>query len=497
MSNTVERAHKELYQQIKRGSFKTFLRTVFDTSFQRWEGESYETWEKENSLPAILSDQLVNHERSVLIGPRGLGKTYLTIAYTLWRMIRADKKLEITYLSYNKSQADEFIRDKAKPLISNSDLMSEYLLQDQNPQARTKIEVQNPDGVHSIMKPRGILTSLRGAHCDILIGDDLLKDEKSDSVAVPSQIEEITRLFNEKVTGLVERDGEIHVIGTAIHEDDLLHRLLGQEGFVGNKVPAIRNVKIDEENMVIKEGTSCWPKRFPNVQMFNQDLRDKQLRGFKKEMLCIPEQNVDSYLPLEKLEASFGFDDADMPHPAECTLVGGHDVGKKIHPAHAIVFLLDNNGEMWEYRSRWMHNWDYTKQVDWWNDFAENFTLTKAFYDNQGQEFEGMEEQDYTPDNFEPFNAQSQRGRVASALERRVTQGDIHFRSSNKNYRQMSNVGVDLKAPETKEGHSDCFWSSALACYAAETVETLKKNLVVPDLSSNKKLRSPSKWKNI
>jgi len=223
------------------------------------------------------------------------------------------------------------------------------------------------------------------------------------------------------------------------------------------------------------------------------------LRAFRKEWLCEIGREVDSYLDPQHLDNCFGSDITHKVDKDEMRLVGGHDPAKKIHPAHAIIFRVDNDGELWEWEEQWMDGWDYRDQLEWWRERFEALKIFRAYYDHQNKVFEGFDEQGLVPSAFEPHPMNFQhKMSMASELEDKVNREEIHFRGAPgcRTHSQLLAIGQDMKATETREGHGEPFTSVGLAVMAGREVDTLYSAMANADhqLDSNKKLRGESKW---
>lgn len=498
----VKQVVEDAYVKIKKRDFEFFLRNVFARGFKKLEGKEWIGWDDPKSFPAILVDSLENHDRSSTIGPRDFGKTHIFTAYALYRMITAEHRMQIYYLSYKQSQAEGFIKKIAKPVAEESPLISAFFHNDFS-RAKTSMDVTNPLGYQAIMEPKGLLGSIRGEHADLMLVDDPLKDESAGETPNPTQVQKATkRFFEDSVPMIKNETGECHVIGTAISPDDLLHQLQDKKGWRSNRIPAVKDVEWDEDQTRIVGGKSMWPKRWPSAKNFNKKLNDTTLSGFKKEYLCIADRDVDTFLSQEKLDKCFGLqsDNSNFEElkKGEIRLVGGHDIGKKVDPAHAIIFALDEDNELYEWTSKFMDGWEYQDQVEWWKTQFNRLPIYKAFYDDQRSEFEGFREKGELPSNFEPqkMNYQ-QKYNMAAELETYVNEGKIHFKNDSRIYQSLLSVGDDLKATRTESGHGDAFFSTILAVFAARSVIKLKQRFVNPShqMDSNKKLKGNSRWK--
>jgi len=459
---------EDAYKKIKQNDFEFFINNVFAKGFEKLEGRDFISWDSPDSFPAILTDSLENYDRSVTIGPRDFGKTHLFMAYALYKMITAEHRMMVYYLSFKQSQAEGFIKKVGKPIAQSSPLISAFFKNDFS-RAKTKIDTVNPLGYQCIMEPLGLSSAIRGEHSDLMLVDNPLKDESAGQTANPTQVRKATkRFFEDGIPMVKDSTGECHVIGTAISPEDLLHKLQGKKGWMSNRIPAIKDIEWNEDQTKIVGGKSSWPKRWPSAKNFNSKRNDTTLSGFKKEYLCMAARDVDTFLNRDKLETCFGLqsDNSNFEDlkKGEIRLVGGHDIGKKVDPAHAIIFALDEEDHLYEWISKFMDGWEYQDQVEWWVRQFNRLPIYKAFYDDQRSEFEGFRERGDLPTGFEPQPMSYQaKYNMAAELETYVNQGKIHFRDDSRTYQSLLSVGDDLKAVKNSAGHGDAFFSTILA----------------------------------
>lgn len=496
----VKKIVENAYEKIKKRDFRFFLKSVFSKGFKKIEGTEFILWDDPESFPAVFTNALENHDRSITMGPRDFGKTHFAMAYALYKMITAEHRLQIYYISYKQPQAEGFIRKVGKPIAQNSPLISAFFGNSFS-NAQTKMDVINPLGYQCIMEPKGLIGTIKGEH-GLVIVDDPLKDESGGQIPNPTQVRKATNRFYEEVVPIIHSDyGECHIVGTAVAPEDLLHQQMNKPGWESNRIPAVKELEWNKNGDQIIGGISSWPKRWPSAKNFNSKLNDTTVSAFRKQYLTEADRDVDTYLSRGHLERCFGFDRTgdkfrDIKKQG-LRLVGGHDLGKKVHPAHAIIFALDDSGEMWEWESKWFDGVPYKDQLDWWITKFNILPIFKAYYDDQGGQWEGFRERGDIPSNLEPkpTSYQLKQGRAAE-LETRVLEDTIHFQNDGRNFEQLMHVDQNLKCSATKQGHCDVFDSTCLAVNAARDIEKLRARFYNPEhqFDSNKKLRKQSKW---
>jgi len=259
--------------------------------------------------------------RMVQAAPRGHAKSTLTtLILPLW-CVAARHRRFIGILSDTSEQAGDFLETVKAELLANERLQEDF------PQAcgrgrNWKIgRIETANGVRLI--GWGKRKRLRGARFinrrpDLIICDDLEDDENIDS---PEQREKDRRWFFKAVMKIGGKYTVYVVIGTLLHYDSLLARLLKQPGWTGKKWRA-----------VIRWSTSpCWqtwekiyadagnPEAEPQADAYFENHREEMLA--ETEVLW-PE--VESYYYLMKMRVSDGpayFDSEKQNepiHPEDC-----------------------------------------------------------------------------------------------------------------------------------------------------------------------------------
>lgn len=498
--------YKDLLRNL---SFEKFIRDVYKRAWDSIEGEEpgLVMWKSQESFPARLANNIANNKRTVTIGPRVHMKSSILGAYTLYRILKAENDFDIRWFHYQQKKAGEQIQKKIIRVREESPFLRS-MLKDQTKRAKTKMEVQN-NIFGSLCKiiPMGLNTSVRSIHADIVIADDILKvkaTSEGESTGTPKEVRQAGERFKTSVAlgtkTKKEHSGEIHLVGTAMAKQDILHEYLEKKNWKGLKTPAVIDPVFNKkENKIIDYERLAFPELY-GLEDINKFLSDLGLRAFKKEMLCEPSSEIDAFLNLEKLRRLFDYDPSDRP-PVQ-TYVGGHDIGKKSNPAHSYIFGISDTGEMWEIESQWMWGVDYTDQIQWWKDKCTDYRnrgvpISLAYYDNTRSEFEAVAEQGLLPDEFKPQPLNQQRWAIAQQLEERVFQETIHFKGSKKDFQQLASMDEHLNAPEQHgEAHADNFWAAAFSAYAASQVLGSEKQIIEPGDLSPQKLKKESRWKS-
>ncbi len=207
----------------------------------------------------LLSEKTGQGAREVRAAPRGNAKSTLsTLILPLWCVVGKRRRF-IGVLSDTTEQAEEFLESIKAELEANERLREDF------PDACTRGrtwqagQIITQSGVK--IKCWGKRKRLRGARHgarrpDLIICDDLEDDENIDS---PEQREKDRAWFFKAVMKIGGRYSVYIVIGTLLHYDSLLARLLNQPGWRGKKWQAVIKWSASPlwerwENIFIKDG---------------------------------------------------------------------------------------------------------------------------------------------------------------------------------------------------------------------------------------------------
>jgi hypothetical protein len=278
------------------------------------------------------ADLIATERRLVLLAPRDHGKTTLLLAYVLWRFWRhryassvrvgaAPGTFEAVLFSATRDQALVLMTKFRDLLLANPNLFGEVDGKAAAGPGRGQIRwsqhaVRLTSGAD--LRIRAYRTSTRGLHPDLLLLDDVLSDQNS----LSSHQRELT--FNYFVRTLLPMNpGQLIIVGTAIHQDDLLHRLgrsrangMTPLGFAWRRYRAL-----DEAS-----GTALWPGRHPVAELLG--LRDFDPLMFSREYMNDPRDDAASMFPFEltqrAIDAGVGFvlGANQPPDPREYVVLG-------------------------------------------------------------------------------------------------------------------------------------------------------------------------------
>lgn len=178
-----------------------------------------------------------------IAAPRGHAKsTAITHAYTIANIVFREKSF-VLIISDTETQATFFLNDIKKELVENEDLMKMFDIKGLAKDSISDFIVEFNDGHQARIIAKGSGQSLRGAKWankrpDLIICDDLENDE---IVMNKDRREKFRRWFSGTLLPCRSKDGIIRVIGTILHQDAMLERLMPR---VGRKNVIVEDLKV-------------------------------------------------------------------------------------------------------------------------------------------------------------------------------------------------------------------------------------------------------------
>jgi hypothetical protein len=243
--------------------------------------------------------------RLILRAPRGHGKTTALLAHAVWCCWRHNRTatgwlidhdvplFDILLLSATDAQVLELMTRFRDLLLANERLVGELLPEaGRGTRRRTRWsakEIRLRNGV--IVRARTFRSSLRGLHPDLLLLDDVLNDENSLS---SEQRRKTCQWF---MGTLMPMDAaQITIIGTALHQADLLAQLGKKMGHGVDKHHTPLGFRAETFRALDEvTGDTLWPERFPIDKL--QALRDEDPLIFSREYQNDPRDDAASLFP--------------------------------------------------------------------------------------------------------------------------------------------------------------------------------------------------------
>jgi hypothetical protein len=255
-----------------------------------------------------------------LLAPRDHGKSYTVIAYLLWRAWRHNRspltgelidglpegKLEVLYFSDTVTQVMERMQSLQSLALANEALFGDVLPDFARGKAATvraawstrRVRLKNRFEIRT----RAFRTSTRGAHPDVIVLDDVLNDTNT---MTQYQRDKGWRYFQGTVMPMNAK--QVIVIGTALHYDDLLHRLKPDK----KKAPLVvhgRRVRFTwRKYRAVNWDTRevLWSERHTIDEL--EGIRDADALLFSREYQNDPRDDASSLFPTDMTEPAIAF----------------------------------------------------------------------------------------------------------------------------------------------------------------------------------------------
>lgn len=177
-----------------------------------------------------------------IAAPRGHGKsTAISHAYVLASVLFRDRRF-VVLVSDTETQAVNFLNDIKAEFRDNDDLNSLFQIKGFVKDTETDIIVEMEDGYSFRIMVRGAEQRVRGLKWDqmrpdLIVCDDLEGDEQ---VLNKERREKFRRWFEGALIPCKSKDGIVRVVGTVLHLDSLLNRLLPEDSHRSSVVEPLK-----------------------------------------------------------------------------------------------------------------------------------------------------------------------------------------------------------------------------------------------------------------
>jgi hypothetical protein len=303
-----------------------------------------------------------------ILAARDHGKShFFSNAYPIWKLYRYtkdSKRRELStvgkegYLfSFAKGQSTKLLRT-LKTTIQENELLREKLLPETRSDgnwAETRIVCKNGSTITSSSAG----ASTRGAHPHFIIVDDFLHESNLYSA---EQRNKYTSYFYSVIMNMIVPQGDVKVVGTPFHAEDLYGQLKKDKIFYYAEYPSI-----------FPDGKLLWRNRYNFDTLYNK----KESQGsvtFSREHLVRPVSNDSSLFPYNILQKSLvGMDKFEMCHNIESfpisfeRVVIGVDlaISANVGADYTVytVLGLDASGDIWLINQYRMHGKSYLEQL--------------------------------------------------------------------------------------------------------------------------------------
>ena len=252
-----------------------------------------------------------------IAAPRGHGKsTAITHAYTLASVLFRARKF-VVIVSDTETQAVNFLNDIKEELRNNEDLIELFGVKDFKKDTETDIIVELNDGHTFRIMVRGAEQRVRGLKWpqssvtlrpDLIVCDDLEGDEQ---VLNKDRREKFRKWFFGALIPCKSATGIVRVVGTILHLDSLLNRLMPEDSNKYTVVEPLRSYSLNSREVwksvryrAHDEDFSniLWPSRWTKAELekTRQAFIDQGMpEVYSQEYLNYPVDEATSYFKRE------------------------------------------------------------------------------------------------------------------------------------------------------------------------------------------------------
>ncbi len=205
-----------------------------------------------------LERERLKRKRLMFLKPRGTYKTTIyTVSYPIWRIVQSwyenngDIPIRILLTCSTTELAVQYLNEIKQHFLTNERL--KYIF-------RAKIERDTQQEIwfkrrtihkEPTIKAKGAFASMTGEHYDLIICDDIVNNDDRESESVRKKK---IRWFQDLIS-ILEPDGEVLVVGTRWHENDLYNHIIEQN----ENLPEENRYHIEVESVIDEEGNLVFP----------------------------------------------------------------------------------------------------------------------------------------------------------------------------------------------------------------------------------------------
>lgn len=245
-------------------------------------------------------ETLLKSKFLLLLAPRShLKSTAITVAYVLWRLVQ-DPNMRILILNEIHANAQNFLREIKQHLTQNQRFRERYGNWDSAASRWTE---------NSIIIPRtritkepsisicGVLGTVLSMHSDLIVLDDPISDKNS---FTGQQRSKVATWFRNVVLPMLEPNGQMIMVGTRWHYQDLYSEILTDPGFDHwNKI--VQKAEWKDE---FGHRHLLFPERF-TPQMLDELKASMGTASYGSQMLNDPSGQEGADFKLEWLRAAY------------------------------------------------------------------------------------------------------------------------------------------------------------------------------------------------
>lgn len=196
-----------------------------------------------------ILEHIVDNSKTLDLAPRGFGKSTIgDIGFCLWRIIQ-DRNIRILIVSNTQGQGEAFLREIKAHLEGNTKLLELFgnFKSDKWTESELSVSGRTTTAKESTLTALGASGSVITKHFDIIIIDDAVDFENA---RTELQRKKLSEWYRTALLPTLEPHGELHVIGTRYHPNDLYQELMDNGQY---------SIQIQR---AIQDNQSLWPSKF-------------------------------------------------------------------------------------------------------------------------------------------------------------------------------------------------------------------------------------------
>lgn len=162
--------------------------------------------------------------RTMILAPRGHGKTTMcTVGFSLWK-IACWSDCRILIVSATSFQSEGFLRQIRSQIESFPEVAHLFGMKPSRPWTSVEIAVKRKRlAKEPTVTARGVGAAIIGRHYDMIICDDVVDRDNS---ATPESRNRLWEWFAAVLLPCLEPGGELHLVGTRWHDEDLYGQII-------------------------------------------------------------------------------------------------------------------------------------------------------------------------------------------------------------------------------------------------------------------------------
>ncbi|HIH44226.1 MAG TPA: phage terminase large subunit [Candidatus Methanoperedenaceae archaeon] len=196
-----------------------------------------------------IHEHITRTKKTLDLAPRGFGKSTIgDIGYCLWK-IAQNRNVRILIVSNTQGQAEAFLREIKAHLEGNTRLIELFgrFSSDKWTESELSVAGRTITSKEATLTALGASGSVITKHFDVIIADDIVDFENA---RTELQRKKLSEWYRTALLPTLEPHGELHVIGTRYHPNDLYQELIDSLQYSAQVERAIR------------DNQSLWPAKF-------------------------------------------------------------------------------------------------------------------------------------------------------------------------------------------------------------------------------------------